>query len=134
MSITSFHDLLQSALDQVEPQRLLFIFTRADVPDDATHEQRQRFDAGAGGTLTPLMCVDKSPHDLPSFAALLAESRQFGQIWDIAFAGALAGAQGLAPTNAQVETALERMVESIKAGRIGAFIPFDICGRLVEFG
>jgi len=26
------------------------------------------------------------------------------------------------------------MVESIKAGRIGAFIPFDICGRLVEFG
>ena len=38
---------------------LLFVFAGAELPDDATPEQRQRFAEGAGGALVPLMCVDK---------------------------------------------------------------------------
>ena len=60
MTISSFDDLLLQARQQAEPQRLLFVFSGAELPDDATAQQRARFEAGAGGALTPLMCVDKT--------------------------------------------------------------------------
>ncbi|MBU0916267.1 hypothetical protein [Aquabacterium parvum] len=134
MSIASFDDLLHSARQQAEPQRLLFVFTRAELPDDATPEQRARFEAGQGGTLTPLMCVDKSPAEVPSFAALLEESRRAGPTWDIVFVAALSGSAGRHPTSHDAEAPLQRMVESIKSGRIASFIPFDIRGQTVSFG
>ena len=133
MTISSFDDLLRSARGQPEPQRLLFVFATAGVPDDATAEERSRFDSGQGGTLTPLMCVDKAPEDLDSFDALLAESRQQGEAWDIVFVAALGGTDDARPTSLQAEAPLERMVESIKRGRIGGFIPFDAQGQPVMF-
>ena len=45
MNITRFDDLLRSAREQSEPQRLLFVFTSAGVPDDATPEPRAHFEA-----------------------------------------------------------------------------------------
>ena len=44
MTISSFDDLLQAARSQPEPQRLLFVFAGVELPDDATPEQRTRFD------------------------------------------------------------------------------------------
>lgn len=133
MTISSFDDLLRSAREQAAPQRLLFVFATAGVPDDATPEQRARFEAGQGGTLTPLMCVDKTPHELASFDALREESRQFDQPWDIVFVAAMSGSGGASPTPLDAEAPLQRMVESIKSGRIGNFIPFDTAGEPVEF-
>ena len=133
MSIESFDDLLRAATEQPEPQRLLFVFATAGVDDDATPEQRARFEAGQGGTLTPLMCVDKLPGELASFDVLLAESREFEQDWDMVFVAALPGSGGVSPTSAQAEAATQRMVEAIKSGRIGGFIPFDAQGRPVQF-
>jgi hypothetical protein len=133
MKISTFDDLLCAAREQADSQRLLFVFAKAGVPDDATREQRQRFQAGRGGTLTPLMCVDKTPDELVSFDALLEESRQFGQAWDIVFVAALPGTGSLAPTAAQAQEPLQRMVESIKCGAIGRFIPFDAYGEPVQF-
>jgi hypothetical protein len=133
MSISSFDDLLRAAREQAAPQRLLFVFATAGVADDATPEQQARFAAGEGGTLTPLMCVDKTPDELASFETLLTESRQFGQAWDIVFVAALSGQADLAPTPQQAEAPLQAMVESIKAGRIGSFIPFDRQGQPVQF-
>jgi hypothetical protein len=134
MNITRFDDLLRSAREQSEPQRLLFVFTSAGVPDDATPEQRIRFEAGQGGTLTPLMCVDKAPDEWASFDALAEESRQLGQPWDIVFVAAMAGHDGHSPTSVDAEAPRQRMGESIKAGTIGGFIPFDGMGRTVQFG
>jgi hypothetical protein len=133
MVISSFDDLLQAARDQALPQRLLFVFTAAGVPDDATPEQRARFEAGQGGTLTPLMCVDKTPGELASFAALREESRQVGAAWDIVFVAALPGTIGRPPSAGDAEAALQRMVEAIKSGRIGEYIPFDGEGQPVLF-
>ena len=133
MTISTFDDLLHSASTQDEPQRLLFVFTSAGLPDDATDEQRERFASGRGGTLTPLMCVDKSPDELTSFATLREESNQFDQAWDIVFVAALSGRAGIAPTSAQAEAPLQGMVEAIKAGRIGSFIPFNCEGLPVQF-
>ncbi len=133
MTISSFDDLLRSARAQAEPQRLLFVFVTAGLPDDATVQERTRFDAGQGGTLTPLMCVDKAPEDLDSFEALLAESCELDHAWDIVFVAALAGTDDARPTSLDAEAPLQRMVESIKSGSIGGFIPFDVQGHPVQF-
>ncbi|MBL8835092.1 MAG: ribonucleotide reductase subunit alpha, partial [Alphaproteobacteria bacterium] len=75
MEIANFDDLLQAARLQKEPQRLLFVFTRAGLPDDASPAQRAEFAAGRGGALLPLMVTNKTPDEIASFAALVAESR-----------------------------------------------------------
>ena len=137
MDISSFDDLLQAARLQPTPQRLLFVFAAVELPDDATPAQRQRFEAGEGGALVPLMCVDKSPHELASFSALVEEARQFtapGHDWAMVFAAAMSGAPHKAPTSADAEAPLQRMVDAIKAGSHGAYIPFDRQGHPVQFG
>ena len=134
MDILSFEDLLQAARAQPEPQRLLFVFTGVELPEDSTPVQRERFKAGQGGTLVPLMCVDKRPDELTSFAALAQESSQFGRAWGLVFAAAMSGSVNRAPTTEDAEEPLQRMVESIKQGKIGAFIPFDPQGQPVQMG
>ena len=134
MTISSFDDLLQAARSQPEQQRLLFVFAGVELPDDATPEQRQRFEAGQGGALVPLMCVDKRPDELMSFGALTQESGQFGQQWGIVFAAALSGTLSRAPTSEDAEEPLQRMVEAIKRGEHGAYIPFDPQGDAVQMG
>ena len=133
MRISSFDDLLRAAREQPEPQRLLFVFAGAELPDDSSPEQRRGFQAGLGGTLAPLMCVDKTPAELPGFDSLFEESRQFGHDWVIVFVAALGGHGGRAPTSADAEAPLQRMVEAIKAGSHRSFIPFDRHGQPVLF-
>ena len=132
VSISSFEDLLRAALQQPEPQRLLFVFMGVELPEDSTPEQQQRFAAGAGGALVPLMCVDKSPDELTTFAALAEEARQAGPEWAMVFVAGLAGQSGRPPTHDDAEAPLQRMVDAIKAGSHGSFIPFDRNGRPVR--
>lgn len=133
MSISSFDDLLRAAREQAEPQRLLFVFANAILPDDSTPEQRARFEAGHGGALTPLMSVDKMPEELGTFAALVEESRQFGHDWAVVFVASLSGRDGRAPTSEEADRSLQRMIESVKTGSFGSFIPFDRQGRPLLF-
>ena len=125
MNISSFDDLLQAARQQTAPQRLLFVFANADLPADSTAEQRARFQAGEGGALVPVMCVDKAPDELQNFADLVGESKQFAQDWSIVFCAAMSGVAGHAPTSESAEKPLQQMVEAIKAGSLGSYIPFD---------
>lgn len=125
MTLESFSDLLNAARQQPQPQRLLFVFAGAELPDDASPEQRAAFAAGQGGALAPLMCADKTPDELAGFEALVSESEQFGQAWAIVFVAAMSGQGGVAPTSAQAEAPLQKMVEAIKAGKIGAYLPFN---------
>lgn len=131
MSISSFEDLLHAAREQPQPQRLLFVFAEAALPDDCTPEQRARYCAGQGGALIPLMSVDKRPDDLSTFAALVEESRQFGRDWAIVFVASLSGRDGHAPSSAEADRSLRRMIESIQAGAIASFVPFNRLGQPV---
>ncbi|CAM5783294.1 hypothetical protein [Rhizobacter sp. Root404] len=133
MTLSTFDDLLRAARAQAEPQRLLLVLATAGLPDDATPDERLRFDAGEGGTLTPLACIDKRPDELASFEVLCNESRELGQAWDIVFVGALAGTDDTGPSSLQAEAPLQRMIESIKSGRIDGFAAFDAAGESVRF-
>ncbi len=128
MEIANFEDLLQAARVQPEPQRLLFVFAQAELPEDCTPEQKANFEAGQGGALVPLMSVDKLPADLATFDALVEESLAHAPKWAVVFVAGLSGSNGQPPGSAETERALERMLASVKAGQFGAFLPFDRMG------
>ena len=133
MNISSFDDLLQAARTQPQPQRLLFVFVGVELPEDSTPEQKASFEAGEGGALVPLMCVDKLPDELTDFSALADESKAMGQYWQMVFVAAMAGKKGQSPSSADAEQPLQNMVEAIKRGDHSSFIPFDPQGRAIAF-
>jgi hypothetical protein len=134
MNITNFDDLLIAARSQPEPQRLLFVFAGAELPGDATPQQRASFEAGEGGALVPLMTVDKAPDEIASFHTLMEESLTFNQEWRILFVAAMSGHGGKTPSSVDAEPLLEGMVESIKQGAVGSFISLDRQGQAVALG
>lgn len=134
MNIENFNDLVQAARSQPAPQRLLFVFAGVELPPDSTAEQRADFEAGHGGALVPLMCVDKSPDELTTFDAFRSEAAQFGQTWALVFAAAMSGTAQIPPSSADADKPLQTMVESIKRGEVAAYIPFDVQGQAVQLG
>ncbi|HPO24350.1 MAG TPA: ribonucleotide reductase subunit alpha [Arenimonas sp.] len=132
MELKTFNDLLAAATQQSEPQRLLFVFAKAELPGDATELEKQRFERGEGGALAPVVCVDKCPEEIESFSALIEESAQTGQSWDILFVSAMNGRGGHAPNPDEAVQPLKMMVETIKSGRISQFLTVDRDGQLVQ--
>jgi hypothetical protein len=134
MTISNYDDLLQAAKEQAEPQLLLFVFTKAELSEDATEIEKENFAQGLGGTLTPVVCVDKSPEELSSFADLLEESKKTGQDWDVVFVSTMSGHGGIAPNSDQAEQPLQMMVQAIQAGGIGSFLAFSNSGEILDIG
>lgn len=132
-SAPHFDQLLQAAAQQAEPQRLLFVFAGAELPEDATPAQRQAFAEGNGGALAPLMCVDKSPAELTGFDALVEESRAAGPPWQVVFAAGLAGSNGQPPSARQVDKALQSMVERVRGGMLAGLLALAPSGEPVLF-
>ncbi|MCM2344434.1 MAG: ribonucleotide reductase subunit alpha [Alphaproteobacteria bacterium] len=133
VNITNYADLLQSARMQPDAQRLLFVFASAELPDDADEIQKERFRAGEGGTLSPVMCVDKLPVELSDFPALVEESRQTGASWDIVFVAGMSGVADIPPSSDEAEQPLMMMVEAIKNGHLGNLLAFNMQGEIVQF-
>ena len=134
MSLTSFQDLLNAAQQQPEPQRLLFVFAKVELPQNASAQQLERFENREGGTLTPSLCVDKAPSEIESFAALVAESETTGQVWDMVFVGSLSGRAGIAPSADEAAQPLRFMVNAINNGQVAQFATFDRNGAVLQFG
>ena len=133
MNDTHFQLLLHAAKSQPEPQRLLFVFAAAALPVDASPAQKARFEAGEGGELEPIMCVDKDPSTLSSFATLAQESQLTGQAWQVVFVVGLSGRGQQAPTEKQTEQALNEMTEAVRQGHIGRYAAYDAQGEPLSF-
>lgn len=137
MLIETFDDLLRTAREQADAQRLLFVFTCSVLPDDATEEQRKRFEAGLGGALVPMLEVDKLPDEIREFNQLVEESTQFAQNhqasdWSIVFVAALGGEGKRPPRSQDCDLPLRRMVDDIRMGNIQRFIAFDRNGIMTK--
>ncbi|MBU2113196.1 MAG: ribonucleotide reductase subunit alpha [Gammaproteobacteria bacterium] len=131
MNIESYSDLIKAAAMQDEPQRLLFVFAKAELPNGYTDTQKQNFEQGQGGALAPVLCVDKLPDEVNDFASLVQESTTTGVDWDIAFVSALGGRGGFAPNSDEATQPLKMMMEKIQGGMIADFLTFNKAGELV---
>ncbi len=132
--IRNYNDLIRAARSQSEPQRLLFVFCRAELPEDASAEERAAFEQGQGGALVPVICVDKSVDEAGEFSRLAEESRATGEHWDMVFVAAMSGRAGLAPSSDDVQQPLAMMVESIRLGHLGNYLPLDSSGQPLALG
>lgn len=131
----SFFDrLLQAAAAEPQPQRLLFVFAQSELPSDATPGQRAAYEAGSGGALTPLACVDRAAAELSTFEALRAESRAACPPWQAVFVGAVAGRDGREAAPSLIDGMLASMVENIRAGRFDGYLALDCEGAPLAFG
>lgn len=133
--ITDYESLLSAAKQQPEPQRLLFVFLRASLPEDYKEEEKTRFHSGEGGALQPVMCVDKGLDDLGTFADLAAEAERMEQDWHIVLVASLSGRNGVAPDSGEAEQPLGMMVETVRnGGDLSKYMAFERDGTPVQFG
>lgn len=132
MSIENYADLITTAKNETNPQRLLFVFAKAVLPDDATPEEKAAFEKGEGGALDPILCVDKTPEEAASFATLVAEAETTGHSWDVAFISAMSGHAGQTLNSDECIQPLNMMVEQIRLGKISQFLAISRDGELIE--
>ncbi|WP_070987532.1 hypothetical protein [Halofilum ochraceum] len=131
--IVDFDSFLEIAQASDEPQRLLFIFLKVALPEDATEEERQRYEQGNGGGLMPVMYVDKAPGELTDFSGLVEESRAMGEDWQMVLAAALVG-EGGPPSDSAVEDAFSGLIKTVHAGGdLSSMLAFDREGDPVIF-
>ncbi|HEB29101.1 MAG TPA: ribonucleotide reductase subunit alpha [Porticoccus sp.] len=135
INITSYESLLSAANQQPEPQRLLFVFLRASLPDDHGDEDASRFHSGQGGALQPIMCVDKTLGELSTFSALVAEAERIEKDWQIVLVAGLAGKNGAVPSSDDAEEPLKMMLHVVEnGGDLSKYMAFDREGVPVQFG
>jgi hypothetical protein len=130
---SGFEQLVTAAAAQPEPQVLLFVFAGAQLPADATPAQRGTFERGAGGELTPLICVEKALAELTSFDALVSEAREMGPPWQIVFAAGVSGSNGKPPSGTLVEQALNTMVDRVRHGAVHSLLALTARGDVLSF-
>ena len=111
---------------------MLFVFAQSELPENHNKIEAQRFHAGQGGALNPIMFVDKTLDELSNFADLVKESQQMGQPWKIVFVAALAGKNGSLPSSMEAGLALEMMVKAIQQGAISNFLAYDYSGTPLQ--
>ena len=112
----------------------MFVFLEVTLPDNPNDEDKQRFESGQGGELTPLMCVDKDLEELTDFTALVTESEQINQDWSIVLVACLSGQNGLPTSSESVEKALKMMVQATHdSSAFSKFLAFDRQGVLLSF-
>ena len=134
ISITDYQSLLAVGRQQSEPQRFLFVFLQASLPDEHNAEDEQSFHSGQGGQLNAIMCVDKDLQELTNFADLVIESKQMEQDWSMVLIACLAGKNGARPTPAEAEPVLKMMVQSVQSGGdLSKYLAFDRQGELLHF-
>jgi len=132
--ISSYSELINATKDEHEPQRLLFVFCRAELPDDASAAEKAAFERGEGGALTPVICVDKSPQEVSEFSVLVEESQNTGQPWDVVFVAAMSGRGGTPPSSDEAQQPMTMMVESIRLGHVSNYLPLDKRGNAINLG
>lgn len=133
IEITDYKTLLQVGRQQNDPQRFLFVFLQASLPDDHKDEDKQRFHSGQGGELKAIMCVDKNLTELTDFADLVTESEQMEQDWSMVLVACLSGMNGIPPTSEEAEQPLKTMVQSVQnGGDLSKYLAFDKQGVLLH--
>lgn len=143
-TIETFADLVRVTRSQLERQRFLLVFLRAELPEDARADQVERFASRQGGALAPVMYADKGIFELHDFDDLVMDAQRtmdhLGQgqgddmRWDIVLVGCLVGSTLAEPTEQAVDDALQDILRAVRTGRsLGHLAAFDRDGTPVSF-
>jgi hypothetical protein len=132
LSLEHFDEFLTIACQEPESMRLLLVFSRKELPQNATDEQSRAYEAGEGGHLAPVAIVDKDPVHLQDYNALVEEAQQMVGEWDALFVAALIGQANQPITVKDVDDAGEKMVHAIRNGLVSNFLVFDRQGSSLQ--
>lgn len=130
--LNHFDDFLSIARSQPEPQKLILVLARRELPHGHTEQQARDFENGHGGHLAPLAGIDKRPDELANFSALVEEAKQASDEWDAVFVAALPGTDGKLPTPKAIDDAIEKVIHAIRNGMINNFLAFDRKGTPLQ--
>ncbi len=110
--ISNFQELLDASKQQADAQRLLFLFAgTSDVKSNKSKKAKEY-----RGHLVPVMCVDKLPQEISSFAALVAEADSISKEWQLMIVASLSGEGSTPPTTEQADPYLNRMTNEVASG------------------
>ncbi len=132
LTLDSYADLLKLARAEKNPTRLLFVFTQAEIEEDANEMQKKSFAKGQGGLLKPVMCVDKPINELTTFEDLVVESEKTEQPWTIMFAACLSGHDGKMPSSEDANKPLDSMIAGINNGMVSQYLAFNRHGEILS--
>lgn len=122
-----FEELLDVAGKKKEPQRLLFLFVRAEEKKPGKNRKNRR------GELHPVMAVDKLPAELGNFRFLVREADRVCKEWDMVLVASLGLESAEVPTSADAEPFLDRMTRDVEESKdLSGYVIFDRKGKLVE--
>ena len=127
--------MLEAARQQLEPQRFVFVFLDAVLPEEHTPEEAFLFSQGQGGQLQPVMNLTKGLDELTTFENLAAEIAQQEQDWQVVLVACVSGEKGKEPTAEEVAGPLQVLEHTIRmGGDISAYTAFDRDGEHIQFG
>lgn len=122
-----YQELLEMANNQEQPQRLLFLFALPEGNNPKKSKKHQK------GHLKPVMCVDKLPAEVSSFAELIKEADSIEDNWQFVFISGLSGDNNQAPTTEDAEPYLNRMTSDLMTGQnIARYLVLDREGQPIE--
>ena len=107
---SNFQKLIGAAQNQAQPQRLLFLLAKAERNNNPKKST-------AKGAITPVMCVDKLPEELTTFADFVAEADGIDTSWNMILIAGLNGENGQAPTTDEAEPLLNKMANDVMQGQ-----------------
>ena len=116
----TFKELLELTHQQDQPQRLMFLFAKAESKNPKKSKKHQQ------GFIEPVMCVDKLPEQLTTFAALKSEADSIEKNWTFVFIASLSGEDGMTPSEDDAEPFLNKMVNDVKTGNnVSRYVIYD---------
>ncbi len=107
---SNFLKMVAAAEAQDQPQRLLIMLAKSEI--ESNDEEK-----GASGTITPVICVDKTPDEITTFEDFVAEADQIDSSWDMMFIAGLAGENNEMPTPEEADPILNKMVNDLMSGQ-----------------
>lgn len=117
--ISNFEQLLETANNQKDAQRLLLLFANAESEGKKKKDQQK-------GTISPVMCVDKLPSEISTFEALTKEADNINKDWNFVLVAGLNGKGNVPPTTEEADNYLNQMVNDVTSGQdLSRYVIFD---------
>ena len=107
---SNFKKMIDAAQAQDQPQRILIMLAKSEVEESDKEK-------GISGTITPVICVDKTPDEITSFEDFVKEADSINSEWDMMFIAGLAGENNEMPTPEDADPILNQMVNNLMSGQ-----------------